>query len=472
MEMDETLRVHFVGIGGSGLSAMARVLLERGVRVSGSDRQDTSQLQSLKAAGAAVYVGHKAENVEGAGLLVRSSAVREDNPEVEEARQRGIPVLKRADFLDHLTEGYRTIAAAGTHGKTTTTAMIAWMLVKLEKDPTFIVGGTVRGLDTNARAGKGPDFVIEADEYDGMFLGLHPWLAVVTNMEHDHPDCYPTMDDYRHAFAAFAHRVETGGELLVCLDDPGARELSTLAKEAGKTVLTYGLDSQADYRAVEWSPNSRGGFSFKLERAAVRQMNGQGHISISLQVPGLHNVLNALAALAVADRLELPLRMAASALESFPGTGRRFELVGEPQGIAVVDDYAHHPSEIRATLAAARSRYPGRRVWVVWQPHTYSRTRQLLAEYGKVFADADQVIVSEVYAAREAPPQDGFSGEDAARAIQHEQVQFIPEIDQISAYLLKSLRPGDVLLVLSAGDADKVSASVVSGLSQRSFNDA
>jgi UDP-N-acetylmuramate--alanine ligase len=462
--MAEASVVHLIGIGGSGLSAIARVLLERGVAVSGSDRQDSALLQGLREAGARVYLGHQAENVQNADLVIRSSAVSEDNPEVQAARQRGIPVLKRSDYLEQLTSGYQTIAVAGTHGKTTTTAMTAWMLAELDQGPSFIVGSTIHNLETNARAGRGSAFVIEADEYDGMFLGLSPWAAVVTNLEHDHPDCYPSLADYREAFLAFTRRIEPDGFLLVCADDPGARWLA--AQNQASRVLDYSAGGEAGYTAENWQVNETGGLTFQLLKA------GAAPVPVSLQVPGVHNVRNALAALAVADQLGLPLAQAAAALSTFQGTGRRFEVIGEAGGVTVISDYAHHPAEIKATLAAARSRYPGRRVWAVWQPHTFSRTRQLLAEFGQAFADADQVIVTDIYAAREAPPVDGFSGQQAAGAISAGRVEFIPQLAAVSKQLLERLEPGDVLVVLSAGDADQICTRVSAELSTRSYNDA
>jgi UDP-N-acetylmuramate--alanine ligase len=470
--MAKTFYTHFIGIGGSGLSAIARVLLESGQAVSGSDRQDSALLQSLRAAGARVYVGHRAENITGVSLVIRSSAVGDDNSEVQAARTAGIPVLKRADYLGTLMEGRKPIAIAGTHGKTTTTAMIAWLLYVLEQDPSFIVGGTIHGLGTNARAGQGQAFVIEADEYDGMFLGLRPWLAIVTNLEHDHPDCYPSAEDYVGAFQAFVSKIIPDGILLACADDPGSKQL--LIPEAASVIrrLSYGLSEGASYQAADLKVNETGGFRFLASLPGTIDGNVKNSIEVSLQVPGRHNVLNALAALAAADQMGLPLQEAARALGSFTGSGRRFEVVGEAAGVTVVDDYAHHPSEIRATLAAARNRYPGRKLWVVWQPHTYSRTRQLLSAFANAFRDADEVIVTEIYAAREAPPADGFSGRQVADHIQHHSVQFSAPLSQTAAFLLEKLGKGDVLMVLSAGDADQISAKVAEGLSHRRSENA
>lgn len=449
------------------MSAIARVLLESGYTVSGSDRILSPLAESLRAAGALILPGHRASHIAGADLVVRSSAIPDDNPEVVAARLASIPVLKRADFLGQLLAGHLGIAIGGTHGKTTTSAMIAWMLTALRQDPSFIVGGVLQNLGANAHAGQGQAFVIEADEYDRMFLGLRPKLIVITNIEHDHPDCYPTPADYRQAFLDFAHRLQPGGSLLACADDPGARGLlQTLQREGQDSVRPYGIDQgEPGYRAQGLKANERGSFDFEAwlcppEAPAVWLAR------ISLQVPGRHNVLNAMAALACAHCLGLPLAGAAEALGEYRGAGRRFELRGEPDGIAVIDDYAHHPTEIRATLAAARSRYPGRRIWAVWQPHTFSRTQGLLADFAASFGEADQVLVTEVYAAREAP--NGFSAAEVVAAMPHPAARFIASLDGAADLLLRELRPGDILLVLSAGDADRVSAQVLEKLRERS----
>lgn len=466
---------HLIGIGGTGLSAIARLLLERGEQVSGSDRQFSPLAQSLQEAGVRVDTGHRAENIQGADLVVRSSAVPDDNVEVVAARSAGIPVLKRADFLGALMENSLGIAIAGTHGKTTTTAMIAWILSALGRDPSYLIGGVSANLGSNAHAGQGAEFVVEADEYDRMFLGLKPAIAVVTNVEHDHPDCYPTAESFFAAFESFARLVPADGALLVCGDDPGAAGLLDKALERGTPAFSYGLDSPAyDYYAGSLRHNAKGGFTFN---AAIRSQASSGQVApvegeftVALKVPGTHNVTNALAALGVAHRLGLPLEAAALALGEFEGTGRRFEVRGEVAGVTVVDDYAHHPTEIRATLSAARDRYGDQRLWAVWQPHTYSRTRTLKNEFLQAFQTADRAVVTEIYAAREAP-QNGLSGEWISRQLAdaqpHLEPYFAPDLEAASTFLLKELRPGDVLLVLSAGDADRISSQVLAGLQQR-----
>jgi UDP-N-acetylmuramate--alanine ligase len=470
--LEDDLRVHLIGIGGSGLSAIAQVLLERGVEVSGSDRQLSPLAARLQAAGAQVWVGHAPEHVQGADLVVRSSAITDDNPEVQAALTAGIPLLKRADFLGQLTAGRQTLAVAGTHGKTTTTAMLAWVLTELGLDPSYIIGGIALDLGGNAHSGLGAQFIVEADEYDGMFLGLAPWIAIVTNIEHDHPDCYPTSEEYYRAFGKFVGHLAPGGVLLACGEDPGALRL---VQEISVThsCRIYGVqedDSSSgpafDYRAAGLQVNEHGGTSFTMERRRAQT----SAIAVSLQTPGEHNVRNALAVLAAADVLGLDLDRCAEALSLFSGTGRRFELRGEAWGVTLIDDYAHHPTEIRATLAAARRRYPDRPIWAVWQPHTFSRTRLLVDEFAAALSQAgivEHVVVTGIYPAREAAPADGFSARQIVDLIQHPDVFYAPTLEQAKDRLLVELRPRDVVLVLSAGDADLLSAEVLRDLRER-----
>ena len=456
--------VHFIGIGGTGLSAIARVLLESGYAVSGSDQEYSPLAQSVEAAGAEVYVGHQASNVNGADLVIRSSAVSDDNPEVQAALDAGIPVLKRADYLGSLMEGRQGVAVAGSHGKTTTTAMLAWVLTALDQDPTFIVGGVVTNLDTNARAGKGLVFVIEADEYDYMFLGLKPQIAVITNVEHDHPDIFPTPEVFRQAFLDFVRVLPPDGVLLACGDDPEASGVMCDAANAGYRAMSYGTESsEYDYFATEMKLNHHGCFDFEVFHA------GDHLAQVSLQVPGDHNVKNALAALAVIDQLELPLKDAALALGEFLGADRRFQILGEAAGVTLIDDYAHHPTEIRATLAAAKARYANRRIWAVWQPHTYTRTKTLFDEFVTAFDNADCVLVTEVYRSREVFDPD-FSADQVVQAMDHPNAHFSGSLADTTTYLLNNLRPGDVMLVLSAGDATQISQDVLASLSDDQKN--
>jgi UDP-N-acetylmuramate--alanine ligase len=459
--------VHFIGIGGSGLSAIARLLKESGYAVTGSDRILTPFAADLQAAGVTIFIGHHPRNVQGADWVVRSSAIPDENPEVVAARNAGTPVYRRADFLGKFMEDRIGIAVAGTHGKTTTTAMIAFVLSELGRDPSFIVGGVLNNYAVNARAGKGDAFVVEADEYDRMFLGLKPRIEVVTNLEHDHPDCYPTFEDMVTAFDSFVSLLPHDGTLVACLQDAGSAALLARARRLGRQVMAYNLANQETINAPRWiqaqklQPNRRGGFDFE----ATTNIGDIATVRVSLQVPGQQNVLNALAALAVMLVLRLSFSEAANSLGKFTGTSRRFEVMGTQNGIVIVDDYAHHPTEIRATLAAARARYPGRRLWAVWQPHTYSRTRTLFNDFVRAFTDADETIVTEIYAARET--REAYSAVEVVNAIQNQSVRFMPTLEETTDYLLKHLHKDDVLLVLSAGDADQVSAGVLAGLKKR-----
>lgn len=463
--------VHFIGIGGSGLSAIARLLLESGYTVSGSDRALTPFAEDVRKAGATVYVGHHPRNLIGVDWVVRSSAIGDDNPEVEAARQAGIPVYKRADFLGRLMEDKVGIAIAGTHGKTTTTGMTAWVLSKLDRDPSFIVGSLVHGLGVNAHAGTGKTFVIEADEYDYMFLGLKPQIAVVTSLEHDHPDFFPTFQAMYEAFEKFVDLLPEDGTLIVCAEDPGAAALIPHVRRQGRNVISYGAQGELTVNTPLWvqardiKANQRGGYDFTATTNLASKTSTS--VKVSLQVPGEHNVRNALAVLAIVSLLGLSRRKAAQALAQFAGTGRRFELRGVIHDIHIFDDYAHHPTEIRATLAGARARFPHARIWAVWQPHTYSRTRTLFLEFTRAFRDADRVIVTEVYAARE--PRQDFTSAEIVSAMPHLSARYIQTLPEVTQYLLENLQPGDVVLVLSAGDADQVSTDLVKRLQERSF---
>jgi UDP-N-acetylmuramate--alanine ligase len=457
-------RVHFVGIGGSGLSAIAQVLLESGYDVSGSDEVLSPFALALAAHGAQVYRGHAAEQLDGADMVIVSAAVPADNPEVTAAQSRGIPVLKRADFLGQLMEGRMGIAVAGTHGKTTTTGLIALLLDRAGLDPTFIVGGWLADYGTNARAGRGRPFVVEADEYDRMFLGLKPTVAVVTNVEHDHPDCYPTLTDMQEAFRAFVNLLPAdtgpngaagaGGLLVGCGHDAFVRALVDERRAAGRPAVLYGLRRDDDFRADSLQLNGAGGFDFLLVKG------GQTLGLVRNRLPGEHNVLNSLAALAVADHLGVPFNEARNGLADYRGAGRRFEVMGEAGGVTWVDDYAHHPTEIRATLAAARRRFAAHPLWVMFQPHTYSRTRTLLADFADAFADADHVVIVDIYRSREAPDP-GISAEDIVRRMDHPDARYVPALDEAAAVLCERLRPGDVLLTLGAGDGNQVGRRVL-----------
>ncbi len=461
-------QVHFIGIGGSGISAIARLHLERGYVVTGSDRALSPLALDLQKLGATIHPGHAAENISGADWVVRSSAIPDSNPEVVAALAQNIPVYKRADYLGRLMADKIGIAIAGTHGKTTTSAMMAWTLSQLGEDPSFIVGGVLTNFGVNAHDGKGAAFVIEADEYDRMFLGLKPRYEIVTNVEHDHPDCYPTPADFQAAFVEFVSLVPADGVLVISAEDKGAIALTATARRMNKRIIAYRIAENNLTQAGEWAlaqnlmTNQRGGFTFNV---IMRLQSGPQYISsVQLQVPGLHNVRNALAVLAVIALMGLSLKEAAAALAEFRGADRRFEIKGVAQGITIIDDYAHHPTEIKATLDAARARYAARRIWAVWQPHTYSRTRALFDDFLVSFGEADQVIVSEIYASRE--PIEDFSAAAFVERLRSQSAQFIPTLSEISNYLVSHLKSGDVVIVLSAGDADRVSAEVLARLNQ------
>jgi UDP-N-acetylmuramate--alanine ligase len=453
--------VHLVGIGGSGLSAIATLLIESGVVVSGSDALASAMTDTLQQRGATVHIGHRAENVDGADVVLVSSAVNEDNPEVQAARAAGIPVKKRAEFLGEWMEGRTGICVAGTHGKSTTTALIAYMLLRANQDPSFIVGAIMTDLDANAHFGKGEAFVVEADEYDGMFLGLKPRIAVITNAEHDHPDCYPTPESYREAFTQFVNLLPSDGLLIACRDDKGAKEIGVAAEQAGKKVLWYGLKNGAEWKAENIQANSAGGNDYVVTR------NGATIGLARSRLPGLHNVSNSVAAFAAAEAMGIDFNTARTALADFQGLGRRFEVKGEINGVTVIDDYAHHPTEIRATLAAARRRYNGRTLWAMFQPHTFSRTRQLLTEFAGSFSDADHVLVTDIYRSRESYDE-SVSAKQIVAAMRsqfdHPDARYVPALDGAVETLLAELQPGDVLMTLGAGDGNLVGEKVLEAL--------
>ncbi len=455
--------VHLVGIGGSGMSAIAWVLLGRGFVVSGSDLRRSRLTDELEAAGVTFFLGHAAANVQGAETVVVSSAIPPTNPELAAAGEAGIPVLKRAEFLGHLMVDHLGIAIAGTHGKTTTTGMVAEILIHAGMDPTVILGGALPSSGRSGRAGLGLPFLVEADEYDHMFLGLRPRIAVITNIEHDHPDLFPTSDDYQGAFRQFASLVPLGGTLVGCLDDPGVRKLVD-QMPANVNVIGYGLSrGEASgtvgrwMSAVEMRPNPSGGFDFLVT------FGGETLGLLRLRVPGQHNVRNALAAVAVALTMNVPFAITREALAAFGGISRRFQLVGEVADVTVVDDYAHHPTEIRATLAAARQHYPGRRIWAVWQPHTFSRTQLLLEEFASAFADADRVVALDIYRSREAFTTDIDTGAVVAK-MTHPYARYVGKREDAAAYILDRVRRGDVILTLGAGDSDEVGRWILDGL--------
>lgn len=448
-------RVHLIGIGGIGLSAIARVLIARGVKVTGSDLRASPITDELAKRGAKIFIGHRAENIGNAQAdrVLVTSAAHEDNPEVVEAKRRGIRVDKRYNFFPELTAGKTTIAVAGTHGKTTTTGMIATILMNAGLDPSAIVGGSIPELDGNARAGSGEHFVIEADEYDRAFLGLRPKIAVVTSIEMDHPDIFRDVTEVAGAFRQFLALVPVDGLVVGCGDSE--RVLSELTEIKGAGIARYGFNATNDWRASEVKPNARGGSDFVVRRGDTRIGD------FELQIPGTHNVLNALAAIVVADYVGVDLKITRETLKRFRGAARRFEVKGEFRGVTIIDDYAHHPSEIRATLSAARARYGKRKLWAVFQPHTYSRTEALLDDFAESFSDADHVIVTEIYAAREHAERDrGISGAQIVAKIKQRDARFIAGLEECAEFLANRLQSGDVLITLGAGDVNLVGTMI------------
>lgn len=450
--------VHFVGIGGIGMSGIARVLLEEGYRVSGSDLRVSPLTEALVGLGGTVYEGHAAKNIAGADLVVVSSAVPPHNPEVLAAREQGIPVVGRAQILGHLMEDRYGVAVAGTHGKTTTSAMIALILERAGLDPTIIVGGVIPELGSNAKAGKGKYFVLEADEYQRTFLGLSPSIAVVTNIEMDHPDCFRDLEDIYQAYLEFVKLVPQEGEIFLCADDPIGQRLQEEPHLA--EITTYGLDPRARWRAADLAANAAGGSDFRV------LASGRPWGEFSLRIPGQHNVKNGLAALAVSDYLGIDLMEAGKTLAQFQGVERRFEMKGEAAGVMVIDDYAHHPTEIKATLAAARERYPQRRVWAVFQPHTYSRTKALWPEFAASFGDADQVVVTDIYPARETNDL-GVNAQELVTTMSHPSAHHVGPLSDVVRMLSQQLRGGDLLITLGAGDIYQVGEKVLARLKRR-----
>jgi UDP-N-acetylmuramate--alanine ligase len=453
---------HIMGIGGLGMSAIAHLLLDQGMTVSGCDLQANALTAELAARGARVEQGHSAAHLDHAvDTLVISSAVRPGAPELEAAAQRGIPVLKRADLWRRWSEAKPTLAVAGTHGKTTTTAMVALILSRLGYDPAFVVpaGGPVPGLPHFAQWGAGP-FVIEADEYDRLFLGLLPEVAIITNVDWDHVDIYPSPADVDAVFAEFARQVR--GTVIACGDDAGARRVRSMTGAGPATWQTYGFDPSADWR-VEVVAEQDGWTEWNLHPSAAHAANRSIHAR--LQVPGRHNVLNAAGAVAAAAQFGVAPEAAIEVLAEFRGAARRFELKGEVEGITFIDDYAHNPAKVAATLAAARSRYPNRRLVVYFQPHTFSRTAALLQPLGQAFAQADLALIGDIYPSRERAVD--FPGIDAqllARHIPGAKAQAAGDLDQATIRLFEQVRPGDVVLTLGAGDGYKVGARVLQQL--------
>jgi UDP-N-acetylmuramate--alanine ligase len=452
-------RVHLVGIGGIGMSGIAEVLLTLGYQVSGSDLRSSPITQRLASLGATVYEGHSAENVAGAGVVVTSSAIQRGNPEIAEARRRHIPVIQRAEMLAELMRLKYGIAVAGMHGKTTTTSMVGAVLQAGNLDPTIIVGGRVDALGSNARHGKSQYLVAEADESDRSFLKLSPIVAVVTNIDREHLDTYRDLDDIEQTFLDFMDRVPFYGTVVACNDDPLLRDL---LPNVQRRVVTYGTREDSDFLISQVASSIPNGGPVSRFRMNLR---GQPLGDFHLHVPGVHNVLNAAAAVAVGTILEIAPEKIGQALEGFGGVDRRFQLRGRAGGITVIDDYGHHPTEIRATLAAARQ-CGFSRIHVIFQPHRYTRTEALLEEFGGAFADADSVFVLDIYAASEAPI-DGINGAlVAARISQSGQrpASYLGSFAEAAEAAVAVARPGDLVLTLGAGNISQIAPQVLERL--------
>ena len=444
---------HFIGIGGIGMSGIAEILLNLGMKVSGSDLRRGPVTDRLAQLGATIYEGHEAGHVAGATVVVTSSAVSAANPEVVEAHARKIPVIQRAEMLAELMRLKYGIAIAGMHGKTTTTSMVASVLAAGGLDPTVVVGGRVDALGSNARLGTTQYLVAEADESDRSFLKLSPILAVVTNLDREHMDCYHDMADVEQAFLDFMDRVPFYGAVTACLDNP---LLAGILPRVRRRVFTYGVSPDADFR-LEFLVAGEGRF------ARFQVMTREGPLGpFELHVPGRHNVLNATAAVAIARQLEVTPEKIAEGLNHFRGVDRRFQLRGQARGVTVVDDYGHHPTEIRATLAAARECGHGR-IHVIFQPHRYSRTFDLLDEFSGAFKDADTVVVLPIYAASEEPIP-GVTAERLASRIEGPRVEYAPEFAAAVAAVLAQAREGDLILTLGAGSVSQLAPQILAVL--------
>ena len=444
MFRNKKVKIHFVGIGGIGMSGIAELLLNLGYGVSGSDLKGSDITRRLQTLGGVIVEGHRAENVApDVDVVVTSSAVRKTNPEVIAAKDRGIPVIPRAEMLAELMRLKEGVAIAGSHGKTTTTSLIATVVAHAGLDPTAVVGGKLNALGSNAKLGRGELMVVEADESDGSFLRLSPTIAVVTNVDPEHLDYYGTVEALQQAFVDFADRVPFYGLAVLCIDHPVVQHL---IPRLTKRHVTYGVSLQADWRADDVKLAA-------FESRFVVSHRGQTKGEVTLKMVGAHNVLNALACCAVAHELGIPFAATAEALGQFQGVQRRFTVRGEKRGITVVDDYGHHPAEIKATLAGARASFPHRRIVCAFQPHRYTRTRDLMGEFATAFNDADALVLTEIYAAGEDPIA-GVSGarlHEAVKACGHRDAVFV-ERPELAKKLRERIREGDLVLTLGAGD--------------------
>ena len=450
--------VHFVGIGGSGMSGIAEVMLSLGYAVQGSDLKRNKQTMRLENQGATVFIGHASDNIRDADAVVVSSAVDETNPEVAAAREQLMPVVSRAEMLAELMRFRYSIAVAGTHGKTTTTSLVASVLAEGGLDPTFVIGGRLKSADANARLGQGDYLVAEADESDASFVHLKPMLAIVTNIDADHMSTYDgDIEKLKSSFIEFLHNLPFYGLAVVCTDDAG---VNSVLADIGRSVTTYGTNDEADVRATNIV------FAAATAEFDVVRKDSSDSLHIRLQLPGMHNVRNALAAIAIADELQIAHDVIVKSLQEFEGIDRRFQRLGEVKTAAgtvmLVDDYGHHPTEIAATLSAAKSGWPGKRVVLVFQPHRYSRTRDLMDDFATVLSDADVLVLLDVYAAGEEPIA-GADGRAIARAVRTRgsvEPVFVESLNDLQPVLLDLLEDGDLVLTMGAGDIGAYAADL------------
>jgi UDP-N-acetylmuramate--alanine ligase len=455
---DKIKKLHFVGIGGVGMSAIARVLVQSGLEVSGSDAAANTLTRKLAEDGVKIYIGHAPGQIGNCDAVVVSSAIKQDNPELSKARELGIPILHRSDVLAALLNGRYGVAVSGAHGKTTTTALLSHVAIQAGLDPTALIGGEVGSLQGNARFGKSELLIAEADESDGSFLKFYPHLSIVTNIENDHMDYYQNMDRMRAAFTQFINQTAPGGAAVLCFDDALLR---LVAKEVGCRVISYGITEKADYRAKNIAYDADG-TSYDL------YFQEKFLCGLKLIIPGRHNVLNSLAAFAAARVLGIDPGLVRSAVQSFGGVKRRFELKGEIGGITVVDDYAHHPSEIKSTLAAAAQKKFSRLIGV-FQPHRYTRTNLLKEEFGQAFELCDLLVLTDIYAAGEAPiaQVDGRTLVDEIKKNGRHDVVYRQDVKAAASYLQEIARPGDLILTLGAGDIYKAGEMLLASLKER-----
>ncbi len=459
----ERVYAHFIGVGGAGMSAIARVLHERGVPITGSDLKRSGYTDQLEDLGIPIAIGHAPEHLGSPEVVVVSTAIPDSNPELAAARAGGIPVWPRARMLAELAGDSATVAVAGTHGKTTTSSMVTAALRAAGRDPTFLIGGELNDVGANAGCGDGPHYVVEADESDGSFLYLSPHTALITNVEADHLDHYSNLREVEEAFLEFMSRCDEDGRLVVCVDDPPlARLCEGVERIQGPRILTYGSSEMAEVRITDVVAR-RSGHDF-----TVTFPDGSS-VRTRLPVPGMHNVINACGALAAVWSLGVDPAAAAAGLERFTGVRRRMELVGEADGVRVIDDYAHHPTEVRATIAAALEANEGR-LWVVFQPHRYSRTAAIGDDFGDAFEQADRVVLMDVYSAGEAPIP-GVSGRTLLKAVldmvPHSRVAYLPHRADVEPYVLQGIRPGDTVMTMGAGDVTSLGPMITDALRRR-----